>query len=67
MTCENCHSFMVCNTIAQFSRQLLFSTNIHIHVVRPVLVSLLAENCELYLDKGKISLDRKTKAAGPDA
>lgn len=66
MTCERCHSFTVCSTVAQFSRQLIFSTNIDINQVRPVLVSALAANCSLYVDKAQMERDRKTKAAGTD-
>lgn len=67
MTCENCHSFTFCTTLANFCRQLLFSTNIDVSQVRPVLVSALAANCDLFIDKKKVERDRKSQAAGPDA
>ena len=66
MTCEDCHSFSVCLTVATFSRQLLFSTNIDINKVRPVLISTLAKNCDLYFDRGRADRDKKAMAAGPD-
>lgn len=67
ITCENCHSFKICSTLSQFCRQLLFSTNINVNEVRPVLVSALAANCELFVDQRKFERDRKSMAAGPDA
>lgn len=66
MTCENCHSFSVCSTLAQFCRQLLFSTNLNVNMVRPVLIQALAANCDLYVDKKQLERDRKSIAAGPD-
>ena len=66
MTCEDCHSFSVCLTIATFSKNLLFSTNLDINQVRPVLVSTLAANCSLYVNGAKVEQDRKSRAAGPD-
>lgn len=66
MGCERCHSFTVCSTVAQFSRQLIFSSNIDINQVRPILVAALAANCSLYVDRAQMERDRKTRAAGSD-